>query len=106
MVATGTVAGAASGAVGQITQNLTDGDSSAGIMDGVGTSTAVGAIAGTAGAIFVKAPSVSYRAPSYVTNRPQASSAAIKATAVSMAKTGVEGIRDTLLTEGAKKLIE
>jgi hypothetical protein len=106
MVATGAVAGAAGGAVGQVTQNLADGDPNTKLMDNVGTSIAVGTIAGVAGGTLTKAPSISYKAPSYVASRPQAPSAAAKAAIVSTAKTVGEGVRDTLLTEGTKQIIE
>jgi hypothetical protein len=75
-------------------------------MDGVGESMVRGGIAGTIGGTWNvvrgNVPNVSYKAPSYVTERPQAPSVAAKAGVISTARALGEGFRDA----GIDKILE
>lgn len=106
MIATGAVAGGAGSGVGTITQNLADGDDSTGAFDDVGRNVVTGTIAGAAGGALTRAPSVSYKAPSYVANRAVAPSAARKAAIVSGARSLGEGVRDEAMKAYVNRLIE
>ncbi|MFP3040750.1 hypothetical protein LQZ19_02905 [Treponema primitia] len=98
VIATGTVAGAIGNGVDTITQNVFDGDTSTAPMDGIGPSLIRGGIAGTVGGLINVAhgdiPNVSVKAPSYITNRPEATSAATKAAVISTTRAVGEGARD------------
>jgi hypothetical protein len=98
VVVTGTVAGAIGNGAGTITQNTFDGDVNTKPMDGVGESMVRGSIAGTVGGAWNvvrgNVPNVSYKASSYVTERPQASSSMEKAVVISAARALGEGFRD------------
>jgi hypothetical protein len=103
---TGTVAGAVGNGIGTITENVFDGDGNTKPMDGVPASMVRGGIAGTIGGawnvIRGNVPNVSYKAASYITEKPQAPSVVARAALISAARALGEGLRDA----GIDKILE